>query len=92
MTRLALKRSAREFEYTGDRNNNKKQKRADVEDRIGEMEVEESIKEIEKRRKKEGEIKGAEEKKRYDKKTISDWMKKEWTRRKEAANICSGRN
>ena len=52
-----------------------------------------------KRRKGEGEIRGAKEKKSYGKKAISDWMKKdkiisdwmkkEWTRKEEAADICS---
>ena len=78
MTRLGLKRSAREFEYTGDENSKKKYKGSEVEERI---------EEIEKRREREGEIKGAEEKENG--KTISDGIKKEWMRNKEAADICS---
>ena len=78
MTRLGLKRSAREFEYTGDQNSKKKHKGSEVQERI---------EEIEKRRVREGEIKGADEKENG--KTISDEIKKEWMREKEAADICS---
>ena len=78
MTRLGLKREKREFEYTGDQNSKKKHKGSEVQERI---------EEIEKRRVREGEIKGADEKENG--KTISDGIKKEWMREKEAADICS---
>ena len=78
VTRLGLKREKREFEYTGDQNSKKKHKGSEVQERI---------EEIEKRRVREGEIKGADEKENG--KTISDGIKKEWMREKEAADICS---
>ena len=80
-----MKRS-REFQYTGDQNSKKKQKRAKV--------MDESVEEVkvEKVGTGDGEIK--EEESREVEKMILDWTTREWTKRKWVTGITSreGRN
>ena len=75
MTRLGLKRS-REFENTGDENSSKKQKR------IEEIKVEKTRKE---------EIKGEGEKEKVLGENSSDWMQKEWSRKKAGIKSTEGK-
>ena len=77
-----MKRS-REFQYTGDQNSKKRQKRAKV--------MDESVEEV-KVGTGDGEIKGEES--REVEKMILDWIRREWTKRKGATGITSreGRN
>ena len=77
----------REFQFTGDQNSKKKQKRAKVTD--------ESVEEVkvEKVGTGDGEIKEEEESREVEK-MILDWIRREWTKIKGATGITSreGRN